>query len=130
MTKEELETAKQLAAHPNFRPSVGMRFVADGNGFPIICTSWTKDCATGEIQIAQEGDYCSLGDDCVPDISHPATKGCLLALARELWDSPRMLPETRRSSGWVVYPHRSGMLHFVADSEGIALARAVIKAPK
>lgn len=65
----------------------------------------------------------------VPDISHPATKGCLLALARELWDAPRMLPETRGHASWVVYPHRSGMLHFAADSEGIALARAIMEAP-
>ena len=32
-------------------------------------------------------------DKRLPDLTHPATMGCLLALVREAWDDPRMFVE-------------------------------------
>ena len=57
--------------------------------------------------IDQEGERCRLGPGAAPDPTDPATLGCLLALARELWGSP----------GLHVSPH----VDVVTDKEGWAV---------
>lgn len=123
MTEEEKQVAQELANHPNFRPMVGMKFLSEEAGYPLICTSWSKNTHTGECTIAQEGDYYTLGSECYPDISHPATKGCLLALARELHGIHFSLSASA-GGRW-----SSPTYGIIASTEGIALARAIMEAP-
>ena len=65
-------------------------------------------------------------DKCVPDLSDPATLGCLLALVREAWanDTMHARPEGDR---WRVWSEEPGA--FVFGTEAEALVAALEAAP-
>jgi len=73
----------------------------------------------------------SYGFDCVPDLTDPATLGCLLALVREAWgDGVYLLPD----GGWYVKGARlkngaTVNLGIVAKNEAEALVKALEVAP-
>ena len=67
----------------------------------------------------------------LPDLSDPATAGCLLALVREAWDDPVAHCEElfRRISGdWAVFD-RTGSLVAKGATEAEALVAALEAAP-
>ena len=66
-------------------------------------------------------------DDCVPDLSDPATLGCLLALVREAWGDQH-LHVGRRIAGWGVWTSQSTPLPECVgkgDTEAEALVAAL-----
>lgn len=71
--------------------------------------------------------------DWLPDLTEPGTVGCLLALVREAWNSPRlqvspMLP----NGGWVCYLNdtdESCFPYYRGDTEAAALVAALEAAP-
>ncbi len=71
-------------------------------------------------------------DTClIPDLSDPATLGCLLALVREAWGDDRICvaPMTRNTWGVVIRnPIRIGA-QFREDSEAASLVAALEAAP-
>jgi hypothetical protein len=38
----------------------------------------------------------------LPDLTDPATLGCLLALVREAWDDPYLIAAKERGAGWII----------------------------
>ena len=73
-------------------------------------------------------------NEVVPDLSDPATLGCLLALVREAWGDPSACVSTMLySQRWRCHVHDPGPSRtprwFDADSEPAALVSALLAAP-
>jgi hypothetical protein len=66
--------------------------------------------------------------DPFPDLTDPATLGCLLALVREAWGEPLARVEGY-PDGWRVYVPRVSRLVGLGPSEGAALVAALEAAP-
>ena len=124
MTSEQLEQFEQL----------GSRAVACKRwwwmpGMRVIVPSKRKG-NTGCFFRVNEFEWCSAEGD-LPDLSDPATRGCLLALVREAWgDGVYLLPD----GGWYVKGARlkngsSISLGICADTEADALVAALEAAP-
>ena len=69
----------------------------------------------------------------LPDLSDPATLGCLLAMVRAAWDDPQIhvapLWSMNRSVGWRVWFGRDLTLYFDGHTEAEALIAALEAAP-
>lgn len=64
----------------------------------------------------------------VPDLSDPATLGCLLALVRSAERVPALVVGTWMAGGWFVNPSRGGRPH-TYPTEAEALVAALEAAP-
>jgi hypothetical protein len=81
--------------------------------------------------------YFSSSTPALPDLSDPATVGCLLSLVREAWASPALQVSPRcrlhdlAITRWVVYANRADCDRMVAegDTEIEALVAALEAAP-
>ena len=119
-----------LVASPHWRWMVGMR---DQNGYVFVGHS-------GDI------GWWALGGDCIdtewtderPDLSNPATIGCLLTLVREAWGDPTICVQHRGGvsasvDAWLVTtkstPEHYGKGHFSGATESEALITALLAAP-
>ena len=73
-----------------------------------------------------------VSSDALPDLTDPATLGCLLALVREAWDDPHvyaMRLNVRRQI-WVVHvPSDRHSIHGEGETEAEALVAALEAAP-
>ena len=73
-----------------------------------------------------------MSSDALPDLTDPATLGCLLALVREAWDDPHvyaMRLNVRRQI-WVVHvPSDRHSIHGEGETEAEALVAALEAAP-
>ena len=69
----------------------------------------------------------------LPDLSDPATLGCLLALVREAWDDPQVhaapMCAMGRHVGWRVWFDAYLTVYFDGDTEAEALVCALEAAP-
>ena len=138
MTDEEIEVACELVKAKGFRWVAGMLAV------DLQPQVWDS-IRIGAARVDEDGDRPGWSydhawyplDTPVPDLTDPATLGCLLALARELCGNNEMVlaPANRpwpndygyRGPWWrfgrnSVGPFREGE----GPTEGIALARAII----
>jgi hypothetical protein len=69
-----MDLARRLTSRPQWRWMPGMRWVLPtGSG----------DAALGRVCHSE-----SAPEGALPDLTDPATRGCLLAWARELWEDP------------------------------------------
>jgi hypothetical protein len=127
MTEEQIALAKRAVACPKWRWMPGMRAVGRRN----VPTAWFRS----------EDDICRLtGEwaDAAPDLTDPATLGCVLALVREAWEPRRgtdhIASTVHASTGWGVGA-RVGSECFAAiilpafSSEAEALVAALEAAP-
>jgi hypothetical protein len=64
----------------------------------------------------------SYGADCIPDLTDPATMGCLLALVREGWKDDDFASYRHDTNKWRV---EIGTRAFTSDSEAAALVAAL-----
>lgn len=118
MNHEEL--ARRAVACKHWRWMVGMRTLAgdrvvyDGAHIDTIETYYYSEQTYG-------AEFADLPDDALPDLTDPATLGCVLALVREAWGQPRA------SAGW--FPHVENLIWYVADLPcGVAATRAATEA--
>jgi hypothetical protein len=64
-----------------------------------------------------------------PDLTDPATLGCLLALVREAWGDPAIYASTENDGTWGVFNTGDGIVTHKHDSEAEALVAALEGAP-
>lgn len=141
MSPEQIALARHLTEHPAFKWTAGMcamtacdhrwRLVADitglfgdGEGHDSRMFGWEKT---------------SHHSGAVPDLTDPATRGCLLDLARTAWDRPSLhayLEPPYRNGfpdgpGWRVniYDAKGALALFRASTEGEVLALAILESP-
>jgi hypothetical protein len=76
MTDEQIALARRAVACKGFRWMPGMR--------------WWTDADHGRLDDFQP-EYMGRPTHALPDLTDPATLGCLLALVREAWAAPRAL---------------------------------------
>jgi hypothetical protein len=87
MTDEQIALARRVVACkgwrwlPGTRTTDAMRVIHDETAFP------GRPCAIREGSWVDTSPPRPLGD-ALPDLTDPATLGCLLALVREAWDDP------------------------------------------
>jgi len=104
---------KRLVACKHFRPMRGMRDLQGRTWDEALLWRWSNEFD-------------------VPDLSDPATLGCVLALVREAWKEPRLasVPSARRWSVgyiWLRPPHDS--VSGLQSNEPEALVAALEAAP-
>lgn len=79
MTEEMQELGRRAGAAKSWRWMEGMRWVEWQPGHPYHLNTGRLDYIPGES---------GMEDYEIPDLSDPATVGCLLALVREAWGEP------------------------------------------
>lgn len=137
MTEEQIALARRAIAckgwrwMPGMRTTEGMRTIHDPRLWP------DRPCAIREGTWVDTAVPRPLGDH-LPDLTDPATLGCLLALVREAWEPRRgtdhIASTVHTSTGWGVGA-RVGSECFAAiilpafSSEAAALVAALEAAP-
>jgi hypothetical protein len=81
MTETELDLARRLVAHPNFKWALRMRCIGPmgpGTFVGVRSPKWFEFVEEGKgyITVRDSADY-------VPDLADPATQGCLIAMLDE-----------------------------------------------
>lgn len=111
MSAPDWTLARRAVACPHWRWMDGMLYKQDGVGVrPVIATA----------PIIQGGG--------VPDLTDPATLGCLLALVREAWGSPHAY--VGHSDKWVAaFGCEVEGRVFASTTEAAALVAALEAAP-
>ena len=118
--------SKRAIACPGFRWMPGMAFTATNTSHGYT--------STGRVQPSDinAGSPTNGSWEALPDMSDPATLGCLLALVREAWCDPAASAEWRGSDGWWVWQSDpgAGPLARGWPSEAEALVAALEAAPR
>jgi hypothetical protein len=113
MTPDELDAlAKRLVACKHFTPMRGMRDLQGRTWDAALLWRWNSTIDR-------------------PDLTDPATLGCLLALVREAWGDPGMFVRPRGSKmrpDWALFTGANSDLVCAALSEAEALVAALERA--
>jgi hypothetical protein len=127
----DLDLARRAVACRDWRWMPGMATTGD---YRLTLVSddqqWFILCRPHEYPVEREG---GMGGN-LPDLSDPATIGCLLQLAREAWKSPRLQVSPMLEPApaeWVAYPNTGPdcARRYVAPTEAAALVAALEAAP-
>jgi hypothetical protein len=131
MTEEQIALAKRAVAckgwrwMPGMRTTEGMRTIHDPRLWP------DRPCAIREGTWVDTAVPRPLGDH-LPDLTDPATLGCLLALVREAWGDPYASSRWIKPE-WKVLVQRSGYVVYtvvgVGKTEEESLVAALEAAP-
>ena len=127
MNAKQTELARQLVASKHWRfldgmiTACGLRICEGGKGYAIgFRCGPTRDGG---------GWYDGPDDGLIPDLDDPATVGCLLALVREAWGDSLHVRYTEHHKSWWVLVDRQIGVNGSGDTEGEALAAALLGAP-
>lgn len=110
---EMLALADRAVACRHFRPMAGMRDLQGRTWTPDLLWRWNRTVDR-------------------PDLTDPATLGCLLALVREAWGDPGMFVRPRGSKmrpDWAVFTGANSDIVCASLSEAEALVAALEAAP-
>lgn len=98
--------------HPSMGPARVLRVTGQG-----VWVAKEESLASG-FRVEEDG--------CAPDLTDPATLGCLLALVREAWGMPRLVVIPQPDGEWSVW----GLTSIAGgDTEAEALVKALEAAP-
>ena len=117
MTENMIELARRAVACKGWRWIAGMKAIRHEEH----CTSWFR---IEETLRRLTGDWASA----LPDLSDPATLGCLLALVREAWGQATLSPVSCGLRRWCLADFGTTALQ--GDSEAELLVAALENAPK
>ena len=123
MKAAELEAlGRRAAACPRWRWTPGMTILGSkGRRVVVIGLSGAPEATSGMTSRA-------IGPDELPDLSSPATLGCLLALARDAYGDPSFV--VRCVAGlWYEESNRRALVARGSDTEAEALVAALEAAP-
>ena len=117
MTDELTDLARRAVSCPGWRWLPGMRVeYADKLG----CRRHTR-------LVGGDPSAVLLDSDPLPDLSDPATVGCLLALVREAWGDPAA--HAAPDGDWHIYGDMPETEYGIGDTEAAALVAALEAAP-
>lgn len=119
MTPEQIELAQRLTEHHAFQWMPGM-------------LAWRDDCPPVRVTHIEDAGNALQEHRWRPDLSDPATVGCLLVLAREVYNDRGVFVRPRGSKmrpDWVVMLGETSDVVCAAPTEGEALALAILGAP-
>lgn len=116
MDYNDIQLIVEMLAHPRFKWMCGMKTdcgVRIKSGWQI--KKWLKGF--------------HVDDSPLPDISDPATKGCLLAIVRKA-SKDKEAYVCRFEEGWTVqeWPERQEQEY--SSSEGMAMVKYIVRSPK
>lgn len=126
MTDELIELGKRAVAckgwrwMPGMRTAGAMRVIHDPDRWP------DRPCAIREGGWVDTAPPRPLGDD-LPDLTDPATLGCLLALVREAWGQDTWVQHEDEWTCFVVLDNQ--LDHYCGTSEAEALVATLESAP-
>ena len=129
MTADMLDLARRAVACkgwkwlPGMRTTDGMRVIHDPHLWP------DRPCAIREGTWVDTAVPRPLGDH-LPDLTDPATLGCLLALVQEAWGDPKASPDwDAHAEKWVVVVFDRRERRFLAETSAEALVAALEAGP-
>lgn len=107
MTPELEALARRAVACPRWRWMPGMVTVEVLQPAPWSLPVWDEavviPCAGDDAQVCTlHGRVRDLHVGALPDLTSPATLGCLLALVREAWGDPYLIAAKERGAGWII----------------------------
>lgn len=134
MTDAMIELARRASACPKWRWMPGMRTLGNMRVIHDPARWPDRPCALREGGWIDTAPPRPLGDD-LPDLTDPATLGCLLALVREAWGTAFTSPDYEAGAsgltvaGWEVIETARFRTVGVGRTEAEALVAALEGAP-
>ena len=105
MENDKVEISQRLVACKHFRWMPGMRTLGDWRVINVDSDGVEVVTDLSEVVLFHSGDLPSIPSS-LPDLTDPATLGCLLALVREAWDdntaSTAATRELDKTTGWIM----------------------------
>jgi hypothetical protein len=136
MTEEQIALARRAVACKGWKWMPGMRARGCGDS-GVVTNVWcdTDTHQTTDIFVSYDEECRSCEhaapdyDQCLPDLTDPATLGCLLALVRELRQEPTGFVVPTHAGGWSYYTRLIAADWYAGDTEAEALLAALESAP-
>ena len=138
----DLDLARRAVACKHWRWQSGMEEVRRGRVMDVVthdgetlARALVRDRSTAYMNGSVNLMWTAVTSAWLPDLTDPATVGCLLAMVRAAWGDPHLACVGHWRSGWRVTggkPHGGTFRYFAQDyhpSEAAALVAALEDAP-